>query len=159
MNYANIYLRNIKCGKMLLLMPPGKTSRQQVLDYIHSQGAVTSHDLSRALNMTTANARHHLAILSSLGVIEEIGERHIPFKGRPAKVYRLALLLRGHNLDRLTIALLSEVASLSQLPGDIDPLVINRLAKRLSKDSNLAGMLPTAHELSSEVPGEDLDLT
>jgi predicted ArsR family transcriptional regulator len=112
-----------------------KTSRQQVLAYIRSHRAVTSVDLSRALGMTAANARHHLAILCEQGIVGVMGEKHHSERGRPAKVYGLTQAIHGHNLDRLVSALLGEMVSEQSASQSselrLNPEVINRLAKRL----------------------------
>jgi predicted transcriptional regulator len=42
-----------------------KTSRQQLFDYIKNHHIVVTAEISRALNMTEANVRHHLTILQT----------------------------------------------------------------------------------------------
>ena len=84
------------------------TSRQHVLDYISSQPAVTAPDVARALQMTGANARHHLAILETRGSIEVIGLRPAQGRGRPAKLYRVSSKKKWDNLGLLVSAFLDE---------------------------------------------------
>lgn len=86
-----------------------KTSRQRLLDYLASRGRVTVEELSRALRMTPANARHHLSVLVEQGSVEVVGQQLASGRGRPALVYGLAAALEGNNLDRLGDALLVEL--------------------------------------------------
>jgi predicted ArsR family transcriptional regulator len=59
------------------------------------------------MQMTPANARHHLGILAADGRVEIISERQ-GGRGRPEKVYRLAGTLAGENLSVLADAVLTE---------------------------------------------------
>lgn len=88
-----------------------KTSRQRILEYIHSHRYVTAADLSQALHMTKANARHHLSILKNRGEIEVIGQRPQPGKGRPTQLFGVSKRSLGDNLDILASALLEEITN------------------------------------------------
>ncbi|PIW21058.1 MAG: hypothetical protein COW33_00190, partial [Anaerolineae bacterium CG17_big_fil_post_rev_8_21_14_2_50_57_27] len=44
------------------------TSRQKILAYIRKRQAASAADISRALEMSQANARHHLAHLEANGL-------------------------------------------------------------------------------------------
>ena len=59
------------------------------------------------MQMTPANARHHLNILVEQGALVQVGER-LPAsqRGRPERVYRLAESLRANNLALLAAILL-----------------------------------------------------
>ena len=83
------------------------TTRQKILDYLKRNRSVSSRELARALQMTSANARHHLGILAADGRVEVINQRQIG-RGRPEKVYRLAGTLMGDNLSALVDVLLTE---------------------------------------------------
>ncbi len=109
-----------------------KTSRQRLFEYIQTHKVVTVKDLSRALRMTQANARHHLAILRDQGVVELIGQRPSTGKGRPAQLYSLSEQSQQHNLDRLVSALLQEL--LYSQPEDSQDLAMRNLAKRMLKE-------------------------
>jgi predicted ArsR family transcriptional regulator len=85
-----------------------KTSRQRLLEYVQTHRIVTSRELSRALKMTAANARHHLSILESQGLVEVVGERPSRGRGRPARLYSLSAQALGHGLHELSAALLDE---------------------------------------------------
>ena len=106
-----------------------KTSRQRLLEYIQTHRVVTVEDLSRALRMTRANARHHLGILREQGVVELVGQRPAKGKGRPAQLYSLAEQTQSHNLDRLVSALLQEL--FSSQPVDSQTLAFRTLARRM----------------------------
>jgi len=90
------------------------TSRQRLLEYIKAHQVVTAADLSQALKMTEANARHHLDILSEQGLVETIGERPVQGRGRPQHLYSLSSRSLGDNLDKLAGALLEELAGVRE---------------------------------------------
>lgn len=83
-----------------------KTSREKVLDYIRSHSVASATDISQALKMTSANARHHIQILLSQGLLEPAGERQQTGKGRPMQLYRLSQQAVGDNLHLLADAVL-----------------------------------------------------
>jgi predicted ArsR family transcriptional regulator len=58
--------------------------------------------------MTSANIRHHLAILESNDIIEVVGQKKGEGRGRPVNVYSLSRRVLGDNFDRLVDAMLSE---------------------------------------------------
>lgn len=114
-----------------------KTSRQRLLEYVQAHRVVTVEDLSRALRMTRANARHHLAILREQGVVDLVGQRPPQGKGRPAQLYSLSEQTQKHNLDRLVGALLQEL--LLSAPVDTQVSIFRRLAKRMLVDQSPEG--------------------
>lgn len=83
-----------------------KTSRQKVLDYIQAHSVTSVRDISQALKMTQANARHHIHILLSQGLLEKAGVRQQLGKGRPMSLYRLSQQALGDNLHLLLNAVL-----------------------------------------------------
>lgn len=83
------------------------TTRQKILDYLKRNKSVSSREIARALQMTPANARHHLSILAADGRVEVINQRQVG-KGRPEKVYRLGDKFMGDNLSVLVDVLLTE---------------------------------------------------
>lgn len=90
------------------------TTRQKILDYLKRNRSVSSRELARALQMTSANARHHLGILAADGRVEVVNQRQVG-RGRPEKVYRLAGTLMGDNLSVLVDALLTEAGGKFQM--------------------------------------------
>ena len=107
-----------------------KTSRQRVLEYVETQRAVTALEISHALKMTPANARHHLSILLEQGAIEVIGQRAREGKGRPTKVFGLARHRSYNNIHLLTSALLTEIQQSSTSQTYTESL--ERIARRLT---------------------------
>ena len=91
-----------------------KTSRQQLFDFIKNHHLVVTAEISRALNMTEANVRHHLTILQNQGLVEVVGLRRLQRKGRPAQLFRISRQSMGHNLDKLADALLNELNQSSE---------------------------------------------
>jgi predicted ArsR family transcriptional regulator len=83
-----------------------KTSRQRVLEYIQAHYPLSASDLSQALHMTEANARHHLAILQERGLVQPAGSRFPLGKGRPSRLFMPSEKSLGNNLDQLAAALL-----------------------------------------------------
>lgn len=108
--------------------PMKSTSRQRILEYIQSKEVVTALEISRALRMTPANARHHLSILRDEGVVHVLGQKPGAERGRPLDLYCLWRPLSRHNLDGLASALLEELLT-ECTPEDLDE-VLQRLAIR-----------------------------
>jgi predicted ArsR family transcriptional regulator len=106
-----------------------KTSRERLFEYIRSHGVVTVADLSQALRMTSANARHHLAILEQQGLVEVIGTRASANRGRPSLIFKVSARTQGNNLDRLVGVLLTD--SLTSLPPVEQTAALRRLAHKL----------------------------
>ena len=95
-----------------------KTSRQQLFDFIKNHHVVVTAEISRALNMTEANVRHHLTILQYQGLVEVVGSRRTQGKGRPAQLFRISRQSMGHNLDKLADALLNELYQSSEINAE-----------------------------------------
>ena len=111
-----------------------KTTRQRILDYIASRGVVTSAEVSAALRMTGANARHHLSTLVVEGVLQIVGERSTEQRGRPAQLYRLTATVSAHALDVLAAALLQhELERIDPARPEEMDLVLNQLAQRMAE--------------------------
>ena len=84
-----------------------ETSRQKLFEYIQEHYAVTVPEISKALHMTPTNARHHLKILQSSGLIEVIGRKKRPGRGQPSKIYKLSECVLGNNFELLVDAFLT----------------------------------------------------
>jgi predicted ArsR family transcriptional regulator len=106
-----------------------KTVRQNLLDTIRSKRLVTVNELSRALHMTPANARHHLRILEDQMVVEKAGVRPARGKGRPSNLYSLSRQVRGNNLELLAGSLLDEL--LEGVSGEERQNRLSCLAERM----------------------------
>lgn len=107
-----------------------KTSRQRVFEYIQDHRTATAAEISLSLQMTPANARHHLACLKQEGLVETIGEQKLPGKGRPEKVYQLSKLVIGNNYDQLASALMS--VWFEELSEDSIRRILSKIARRLA---------------------------
>lgn len=83
-----------------------KSTRHRLLDYLGSKQIATSTELSRLLNVTSANVRHHLNLLLKEGLIQITGEKQPQGPGRPAKVYGLSPKQKQDNLVLLIEALM-----------------------------------------------------
>jgi predicted ArsR family transcriptional regulator len=91
-------------------------SRIRIHEYLRKYQTASSTELASALGMTSANIRHHLEILESNDIIELVGQRKLPGRGRPMNVYGLSRRVLGDNLDQLISAILS--AWVEKLPDD-----------------------------------------
>jgi predicted ArsR family transcriptional regulator len=120
-----------------------KTARQQVLNTVRSQRIVTASEISRTMQMTQANARHHLNVLVEQGLVAVVGLRPVQGKGRPEKLYGLSMQAAGHNLNWLAGALLDVL--MEREVDSPDETAPEHLAKRLLSDAEQA--LPEEFEL------------
>jgi predicted ArsR family transcriptional regulator len=85
------------------------TSRQRILAYLRQHHGVSAAEISLALGVTPANARHHLSILESDGRVKLLGLRTGLGSGRPVKVFGLGEAVTGDNMDGLAQALLQQL--------------------------------------------------
>jgi predicted ArsR family transcriptional regulator len=104
------------------------TSRQRIIEFIQSKEVVTAAEISSALHMTPANARHHLAVLRDEGVVHVLGQRAKIGRGRPHDLYCLWRPIALHNLDGLSHALLAEI--FSERNQDDPEDILEKLASR-----------------------------
>jgi predicted ArsR family transcriptional regulator len=81
-------------------------TRKQIIDYLNSNHTATAVELSRALNVTAANIRHHIVELIQQEIVEEVGNLPTRGRGRPTKLYCLSKGALDHNLDFLADILL-----------------------------------------------------
>jgi len=89
-----------------------ETSRQKLFEFIRIHRAVTIPEISQALQMTPANARHHLKILQTQGLIEVAGTQKNSIRGHPSKIYKLTECVIGNNIETLTSAIFTELRNL-----------------------------------------------
>jgi predicted ArsR family transcriptional regulator len=109
-----------------------KTTRQQIREYLQDKQIATAEELARALRVTPANVRHHLAVLVTDGLVERVGERPPTGRGRPVQLYSLAETRSRHNLILLVDAFLTEIEERCSDEERID--LEKRLANYLVKD-------------------------
>lgn len=106
------------------------TARQRVLAYLKKQRSGSAAQIGRALNMSAATVRHHLAILRSDGRVVEIEALSERGRGRPVKTYGLSENLLGNNLAVLADLLLKE--RLSKVPAAKRAELMSALARGLA---------------------------
>ena len=80
------------------------TTRLRILDHLRKHQTTTVRELGRALEMTGANVRHHLAVLESNDLVGVVGQRR-EGRGRPVNIYRLSRRVLGDGLDELASAM------------------------------------------------------
>jgi predicted ArsR family transcriptional regulator len=81
-------------------------TRAQIIDYLHHHKQATAGELSRALNLTAANIRHHLGILQKQKVVRITGKRPQAGRGRPHDLFSLSPHVLEDNLEGLARSLL-----------------------------------------------------
>lgn len=100
-----------------------KTSRQKILDYFRLHQTASASELSRVMQMTQANARHHLKILLDEGAVIQIGERMaVNLRGRPEKVYGFSETMQKNNLGLLADLLLKLNTPVDNAQVSLPPL-------------------------------------
>ena len=125
-----------------------KTVRQRVLEFIRTHRSVSAAELGSAFHMTPANARHHLAILMELGLVEAAGQRPADGKGRPTRVFAISRQSAGQNVDQLTSALL-----------DLQQESFTGNSARGSMELLVEGMAARMQPAGSADPGENAPRT
>jgi predicted ArsR family transcriptional regulator len=125
-----------------------KTTRQTILDYLERNQICSTQEISLALSMTPANARHHLSTLLRQGVVKLAGRQPTTQRGRPTMLYTLAAKANQHNLDQLASALLNEL--LEGLPPEQKLTVFRHIARRIS-DASAADTTPMTQRLYSAI--------
>lgn len=113
-----------------------KSTRQLILEHLSNKQAASTKEISRALQLTTANIRHHLAILLAEGAVAIIGEKPSIGRGRPASLYALTSQTSLNNLDRLASVLLKDFANPERPESQTDSL--QRIALALSGETGNA---------------------
>jgi len=100
-----------------------QNTRTQILEYIRGRQMASAVEISRALPMTPANARHHLSTLEEQNLIEVVGTRTPKGRGRPTKLYALTHQAMDHNIDLLVNALLKILKEEKDLENQFARLV------------------------------------
>ncbi len=108
---------------------PKPNARQRILGYLQSHPGTTAVELSRALRVTPANIRHHLAILVGDGRAVLLGTRPADGRGRPVQVYGPGELKAHDPLAALADALLGQQETLAP---QAQAAALRQLAARLA---------------------------
>ena len=105
-------------------------TRKQIISYLRSHHTASIPELSRVLNLTVGNIRHHIKALEDQQIIKQVGNLPIKGKGRPIKIYTLTKEAEDHNLDGLADVLMKILVSKSM--GDSKENLEN-VAKEMTK--------------------------
>jgi len=127
------------------MSPP---TRLRIVDYLRKQQTATVQELKRALEMTGANVRHHLAILESNDLIELISHRRAG-RGRPVNVYGLSRRVLGDGLDRLAGAMFQTF--LRDAPGAALESGLRSMARQLVGNALPDSVTPLPRRLTQAV--------
>ena len=84
-------------------------TRKQIMQYLREKHYATANELSRTLNVTPANIRHHLGELKAQDIIEYFGKIPSKGRGRPTGLYRLSNNFIDNNLVQLSATLLNSL--------------------------------------------------
>ena len=110
-------------------------TRQRIMNYLETNHKATSVELSHVFDMTTANIRHHLAVLMEQGKVEVVGQTRSGNRGRPTLLYMPTKQAQTLSLDFLAEVLLEEIQSTRTTRQRENKL--KRLAERLAAGVNI----------------------
>jgi len=128
------------------MTPFNSRMRQRFAAYLHKNHTASAGELARGFNVTPADARYHLKVLKSDGLVEVFELKRGGGKGRPVKVYGLSRLARGDNLQPLMDALLKEwIGAMTPLETDS---ALERLADHLMRTTIQNERDPLARKLA-----------
>jgi predicted ArsR family transcriptional regulator len=115
------------------------STRQRVIETLQMQRLATAREIGRLLQITPADARHHLVSLLQEGVIVPVGSSPAQGRGRPAQRYSLRSLARPERYDLLAPALLAE--ALKGLPTSEQESFLRRAMGSLAGEHKPSGSL------------------
>jgi predicted ArsR family transcriptional regulator len=116
-------------------------SRQKILEYIIEQQSTTVDELSKVFQVTQANIRHHLSILTEQGSVKVIGQIMRTARGRPAQIYTSKLQSDQNNLDKLSDALL--YLFFSKIGSDEKNQAVDQIAIHMATEFKTTLINPT----------------
>jgi predicted ArsR family transcriptional regulator len=116
-----------------------KPTRQRLLEILENRPGATAADLSRSLQLTQADIRHHLSNMVQEGLIIPSGHLHSGRRGRPARRFSLAASEYKDNFDLLSKALL--VTAFEGLSPDEGNAFLKRVADHLISRTPVSGPL------------------
>ena len=115
------------------------STRQRVIETLHMQRFATAREIGHLLQITPADARHHLVTLLQEGVIVPAGISPAQGRGRPGQRYSLASLARPERYDLLAPALLAE--ALKVLPTSEQESFLRCAMRGLAGEQKPSGSL------------------
>lgn len=116
-----------------------KITRHRLMDYLGTKQIATSTELSRSLQVTAADVRHHLTLLVEEGLIQVVGERKPRGPGRPARLYSLSPKKKRDNLLLLLEAFLQDVDTTKPKKDKIN--ILQRIAEKIRGPTQSQGNL------------------
>jgi predicted ArsR family transcriptional regulator len=116
-----------------------KSTRQRILEIIDNRPEITAADLSRAMQLSSADIRHHISTMLKEGVIVTTGHQHSGRRGRPARRFSLASSVYKDNFDLLSGALLS--AWLDSRSPEQQSAILEKVAGHLTSATMITGPL------------------
>lgn len=131
------------------MTPVRTTARQRCLASLKKHQPASASEIARALNVTPADVRHHLAGLEEDGLIEVLEIRRDSMRGRPVKLYGLNRQLIGDNISKLADAVMQEWL------GNLDSIGIEdamaRIAQRMAVNDQTTSHAPLGRRLAAAV--------
>ena len=116
-------------------------TRQRIVHILEQRETASARELSRLLNVTPSNIRHHLSVLIEQGSIKVAGYKTNQKRGRPAVIYTLAQSILKDNLGHLSEVLLQKL--LDGLSPEAQDDTLRWLAQRLFAGLPIANHNPT----------------
>jgi predicted ArsR family transcriptional regulator len=117
-----------------------KSTRQHLLDILKNKPNCTAAELSRAMQLTKADVRHHLSNMVAEGLIVVTGHLHSGRRGRPARQFSIAAE-QDHNFDLLSSALLAVSLQNLSPSGQSAYFKQGQLKSSMNLDTRLVGRL------------------
>jgi predicted ArsR family transcriptional regulator len=114
-----------------------QSTQEEILAYLAKNPGSSAKEIGRFLEMTPANIRYHLDLLSEGGKVQLTEKRSPGGAGRPILLYSLTPLSLGFNLEDLLAACL-EVIREDPTSGSI----AKNIAAHLAKDFDLGDHNP-----------------
>ena len=105
-------------------------TRQRIVHILEQRECASAQDLSRLLQVTPSNIRHHLSILIEQGSVKQIGHKENSPRGRPTALYALTQVNSKNNLDLISSILLDRLYGESSISADQD--ILRWLAQRIT---------------------------
>lgn len=116
-----------------------KSTRQRLLDILKNRPNTTAAELSRALQLTQADMRHHLSNMVNEGLVVATGYQRGGRRGRPARKFSIATEALKDNFDLLSSALLA--VSIQNLSPPDRIVFLREVAAKLAGEHASGGPL------------------
>ncbi len=134
-----------------------QNTRQEILNYLRTHQIVSAIEISRALHMTAANARHHLALLEEQQMVEAVGQRPPKGRGRPTTLFTLTHQAMEDNIDLLVDALFKVMLSNADPVQPFDaliPLLFGSPTSGANRIQQLNQVIQTLNEMTYQARWE-----